>query len=40
MHGGAGNVALGDGSVQQMGGARLPEQVQHQGVATNRLLIP
>lgn len=40
MHQGAGNVALGDGSVQQFTSARLWDQVSAMGVATSRLLIP
>jgi len=40
MHRGAGNLVLGDGSVQQATSVRLAEQVRHQDIATNRLLIP
>jgi prepilin-type N-terminal cleavage/methylation domain-containing protein len=40
MHRDAGNVVLGDGSVGQATSTRLREQVQHQEVATNRLLVP
>jgi prepilin-type processing-associated H-X9-DG protein len=40
MHRGAGNVALGDGSVQQCTSARLAEQVNDQDITTNRLLVP
>ncbi len=40
MHRGAGNYVLGDGSVQQATSVRLAEQVRHQDIATNRLLIP
>jgi len=35
-----GNIALGDGSVQSGGSARLQEQVRYSDVATNRLLFP
>jgi len=40
MHQEAGNLVLGDGSVQQATTAKLTEQVRHQEIATNRLLIP
>jgi hypothetical protein len=40
MHRGAGNLVLGDGSVQLATTAKLTEQVRHQEIATNRLLIP
>ena len=40
LHRNSGNVALGDGSVQQFTSARLQDQAIHSGVATNRLLIP
>lgn len=40
QHNGAGNIALSDGSVQQVTSSGLAWQVQHQGIATNRLLLP
>jgi len=40
IHQNLGNVCLGDGSVQQLTSSRLTQQVQTQGLATNRLLIP
>jgi prepilin-type processing-associated H-X9-DG protein len=40
MHNGAGNVALGDGSVQQLNSKRSLDQLAASGVATNRLAIP
>lgn len=40
QHDGAGNFALSDGSVQQVTSSALAWQVQHQGIATNRLLLP
>ena len=40
MHKNAGNVLLGDGSVQPFTYARLQQQLADSGVATNRLLIP
>jgi len=40
IHQNAGNICLGDGSVHQFTGSRLTQQVQAQGIATNRLLIP
>lgn len=40
MHDRSGNIALGDGSVQQSTASRLNEQIAGQGVATNRLLVP
>jgi prepilin-type N-terminal cleavage/methylation domain-containing protein/prepilin-type processing-associated H-X9-DG protein len=39
-HGGAGNVALADGSAQQLTSSSLLRFVQQTGVATNRLVIP
>ena len=39
-HKGAGNVVLGDGSVQQMTTARLSNQIGSMGASTNRILIP
>lgn len=40
QHNGAGNYALSDGSVQQATSAALSTQIQQQGIATNRLLLP
>jgi prepilin-type N-terminal cleavage/methylation domain-containing protein/prepilin-type processing-associated H-X9-DG protein len=40
MHQNAGNVALGDGSVQQLSGARLRDQLKNSGDVSNRLAIP
>ena len=40
MHHRMGNVALGDGSVQQLTSARLNAQPVSQGIATNWLLVP
>lgn len=40
MHRNAGNVVLGDGSVQQMTTARLAAQFRSSGVATNWLVVP
>jgi hypothetical protein len=40
MHNGAGNVVLGDGSVQQMIVGRLQQQLIDSSVITNRLLLP
>lgn len=40
QHNGAGNFALSDGSVQQVTSSGLAWQIQHQGLATNRLLLP
>jgi len=40
IHRGSGNLSLGDGSVQQMTGGRLRDQLRASGVATNRLAIP
>ena len=40
IHQHAGNVVLGDGSVQQLSSARLQETVRDSGVPTNRLAIP
>jgi competence protein ComGC len=40
IHQHAGNVVLGDGSVQQVSSTRLQEALRDSGVATNRLAIP
>ncbi len=40
QHDGAGNVALSDGSVQQVTSSGLASQARLQGIATNRLLLP
>jgi competence protein ComGC len=40
IHQHAGNVALGDGSVQMLGSAGLQKALGESGVATNRLAIP
>ena len=40
IHQQAGNVVLGDGSVQQLSSGRLQETLRDSGVATNRLAIP
>ena len=40
QHDGAGNYALSDGSVQQATSTALAVQIQQQGIATNRLLLP
>ncbi|MEN9572496.1 MAG: hypothetical protein RL514_351 [Verrucomicrobiota bacterium] len=40
QHNGAGNYVLSDGSVQQATSSALATQVRHQGIATNRLLLP
>jgi prepilin-type processing-associated H-X9-DG protein len=40
LHRGAGNIALADGSVQQLTIARLREQIAASGVITNRLAVP
>jgi prepilin-type processing-associated H-X9-DG protein len=40
MHRGAGNVALADGSVQQLNALRLQEQLCKTGDRTNRIAIP
>jgi prepilin-type processing-associated H-X9-DG protein len=39
-HNGGGNVALADGSVQSLNDSRLAAQLQHTGMATNRLVFP
>ena len=40
QHDGAGNIALSDGSVQQVTSSSLTAQMHMQGIATNRLLLP
>jgi competence protein ComGC len=40
LHRKTGNIALGDGSVQQVTETRLLEQLNHQGTETNWLVIP
>jgi prepilin-type processing-associated H-X9-DG protein len=40
LHGGYGNVALADGSVQQVSSARLREQLRHSGNRANRIQLP
>jgi prepilin-type N-terminal cleavage/methylation domain-containing protein/prepilin-type processing-associated H-X9-DG protein len=40
QHNGNGNLALGDGSVQQLTPARLRQQILTFGATTNRLIIP
>jgi prepilin-type processing-associated H-X9-DG protein len=39
-HGGQGNVALADGSVQQFSPERLTEALRNTGAVTNRILLP
>ncbi|MEQ2007088.1 MAG: prepilin-type N-terminal cleavage/methylation domain-containing protein [Limisphaerales bacterium] len=40
QHDGAGNLALSDGSVQQVTSSALASHIRQQGIATNRLLLP
>ena len=40
LHRGLGNVAMGDGSVQQLDDERMTGALQGSGVATNRILLP
>jgi len=40
LHGGCGNVALADGTVQQVSSARLNEQLRNSQDATNRIQLP
>jgi prepilin-type processing-associated H-X9-DG protein len=39
-HNGAGNIALTDGSVQQLASSRMREALEHTGDATNRVQLP
>jgi hypothetical protein len=40
MHNGIGNIAIADGSVQQMTSSNLFQLLLQSGIATNRLAIP
>jgi prepilin-type N-terminal cleavage/methylation domain-containing protein/prepilin-type processing-associated H-X9-DG protein len=40
LHNGAGNIALTDGSVQQLASSRMREALEHTGDATNRVQLP
>jgi len=40
LHNGQGNIAMGDGSVQQFSAQRLNQGIRDQDVSTNQLLIP